>query len=1196
MSADDFQTKYASVMESMLKGAVAETTKLFETMVDDLKAEITKIKKENEDLKRKCSQFEDERGKTVCDIQERESDPRRSEGSGKRDTAVQCDLVPFRTVLVEQCEPLQPSSWQNQVQQCGFDTMQYVWQEHNYENRDERNSQMAVILVKQEDLVDSSQQSDFKQEDGSPLMSDGVLEKEGHVVNEEYPSAEIPSALENEDTQVSLELFNVGLDNSLLGVHNQPSDLGNSLSALKGDREKGSGIGMQISETRTPEDPMTLEKHPTVIAQNQPEIELHENEQPADGKVSVNEQTDADLPSQLVDTQYTEEQSSKPTPPNKSQAVDESKNATSEAEPPPPVRRRRGRPPKKAKPVKQVLLPSSTVSAEQEVKNSPTTRMGKTKASIVESLNITSSRSSLRSRIHPKESSPFINLSVQEKVNTFLEDKENSTVDSLAFLGSPQSRKPSFENKKASETHQLSMVTKDGSAQASPIELSSTAQKQNSPTTESPQEPSLRSRERCTSVTLQDAMLLVEAMNQSTEENTQCSPQKVAATAQTLKTVEEARVESEKQLIPEEAKSHAPPQTTDATATTEARAHIKNTTPKQQHPATPSTAGKPSVATSTTATQTNVKSFQEHPPHPTLKSVMQSKQSDSVHHKIIVMSRSSTSVMSCKFAGKSQTQLPSVVSTVIAAQNNGELPRLTPTGTLPGKPSLCSIPQKTLYVSPQKLHPVISLQSTPPPPDPRSGPLSQPKLTILIPRQQSAAATRKQSQAADLSTKQESAKSSDAVQLTPSEFMSSSQVFRVSDDAQITFDEAAPITENLEPHQQTLNEPSDTSSSLDLSYGPTAMSSASPLIDEQKPSAVIRLIRLPFQMSTKEAVLLSHLSTSESSDTESVSKERTMKEKPSFLGLSVQPLETRVSPSDTYCISKETSVAVSDRTSQISDIQEGASLDTVSDEPTDREYVQFSAPPFLKSATAIHATESSASFGMPSEPSATQLEKEIRSMLVQGSAGPEDPPMEPQSPAVIHLLSIKSRDITDPHVQMTKAQFLAQLAVSPIVQEQNQTFNSVDADASCLTSTSDKKSIQRNNLVAKLRCHLKTHSQARNSVRNQEPCTETETLTASPKKPRLETDSPDDPMTGPVPLSLDKQGTVVDTTAPEKTEDDPSPISSRKSGVCKDGVRSKRCVSEPAPVNSRRLKAMNDSILVSHGRSTYVNVYKCFQN
>lgn len=84
MSAGDFQTKYSSVMESMLQGVIAETTKLFETMVDELKAEISRMKKENEDLKARCCQFES------AGTRQSEPSPARSDRPGKRDTAVQC--------------------------------------------------------------------------------------------------------------------------------------------------------------------------------------------------------------------------------------------------------------------------------------------------------------------------------------------------------------------------------------------------------------------------------------------------------------------------------------------------------------------------------------------------------------------------------------------------------------------------------------------------------------------------------------------------------------------------------------------------------------------------------------------------------------------------------------------------------------------------------------------------------------------------------------------------------------------------------------------------------------------------------------------------------------------------------------------------------------------------------------------------
>lgn len=90
MSADDFQTKYASVMESMLKSAVAETRKLFETMVDELKAEISKLKTENEDLRTRCGQFETTESQAPAFTAESEPLSGDSGGFEKRDTSVQC--------------------------------------------------------------------------------------------------------------------------------------------------------------------------------------------------------------------------------------------------------------------------------------------------------------------------------------------------------------------------------------------------------------------------------------------------------------------------------------------------------------------------------------------------------------------------------------------------------------------------------------------------------------------------------------------------------------------------------------------------------------------------------------------------------------------------------------------------------------------------------------------------------------------------------------------------------------------------------------------------------------------------------------------------------------------------------------------------------------------------------------------------
>lgn len=90
MSAHDFQAKFASVMESILQSAIAESTKLFEAMVDELKADISRIKKDNDDLKSRCSQFEGAQ----------EDAPAGKKPTEKRHSAVQCgEWMPRQTLF-----------------------------------------------------------------------------------------------------------------------------------------------------------------------------------------------------------------------------------------------------------------------------------------------------------------------------------------------------------------------------------------------------------------------------------------------------------------------------------------------------------------------------------------------------------------------------------------------------------------------------------------------------------------------------------------------------------------------------------------------------------------------------------------------------------------------------------------------------------------------------------------------------------------------------------------------------------------------------------------------------------------------------------------------------------------------------------------------------------------------------------------
>ncbi|XP_077482158.1 uncharacterized protein LOC144092880 [Stigmatopora argus] len=94
MSTGDFQNKYASFMEGVVKSTIAETTKLFETLVDELKEELTKVKTENEALKTTCRKMEDVISKW--------------ENSKMQNAAVQCELNPGQVLPMKQ-EAQQPT-------------------------------------------------------------------------------------------------------------------------------------------------------------------------------------------------------------------------------------------------------------------------------------------------------------------------------------------------------------------------------------------------------------------------------------------------------------------------------------------------------------------------------------------------------------------------------------------------------------------------------------------------------------------------------------------------------------------------------------------------------------------------------------------------------------------------------------------------------------------------------------------------------------------------------------------------------------------------------------------------------------------------------------------------------------------------------------------------------------------------------
>ncbi|KAJ8000600.1 hypothetical protein DPEC_G00182060 [Dallia pectoralis] len=145
-----FQTQFASVMETVLKTAVTETTKLFETTIEELRGEISRIKDENDGLKSKLLSLENEK-KSRRESESQTAEPGRSSIT-TRNIGVQC-------VLTAQSLPLD------------------VEQRRHPEDKGtaDGNPQMAFILIKQEVDWEADYSDEYspgyillKQEGGEP--------------------------------------------------------------------------------------------------------------------------------------------------------------------------------------------------------------------------------------------------------------------------------------------------------------------------------------------------------------------------------------------------------------------------------------------------------------------------------------------------------------------------------------------------------------------------------------------------------------------------------------------------------------------------------------------------------------------------------------------------------------------------------------------------------------------------------------------------------------------------------------------------------------------------------------------------------------------------------------------------------------------------------------------------------------------
>ncbi|KAM8879384.1 uncharacterized protein AB9W97_014775 [Spinachia spinachia] len=1041
MSSDDFQTKYSSVMEGMLKGAIAETTKLFETMVDELKTEISLMKKENEDLKRRCNQFEDARNQPSVHTGEADPVQGPSETSGKRDRAVQCDLVPFRTMLVEQCQPLRPSSQQNQEQQCTYEKMVYSLPDHTY---GEGTTQMAYVLVKQE-FCDSSL---LKQEETEAPVS-------GLVLSDKAGSPQASAfAAENEGI---LELPYLG---GLQGAQKQLSESGHSL-VLSIAETNGN---LEVSDLIQMDKLKTSETHPSVVARQQSEVKTLEKEQPSvksqqcqrEGQASVGQP--AGVSQQHCVGGKSTEQQSLPTPLNKGETCEQLKSGAAHIggiHTPEWAQRRRGRPSKKAKLMQ-----------------------------------------------HP----------VKE-------------------IGS----KICFSEKEKPSKSQHTSVAMEEAAVKAPFDEVLPANETLNPSTVNP-------RERCTSVTLQDAILLVEAMNQSAEDGTLTTTRQTAAPPQTqfapcagtLETVDE--IPEEKTQLVKKQIGRAP---VASVSSNEAQGPINVVVPTPSHTVTPSN----TTSSSTTVVERCGLLQQHHFPRPLITLMAPSKHDQVVSDQIVAQVRSVSSLICHKMEALSQAQLPTVVSAVVAAQKSATLPCVT-TAT------------SSMSSDPQKSFPSVLSQSTTTSTDLRSGT----KIRIIIPRQ----ASKKIVQA----SKQDSVKTDAFMVFTP-QLSPSGKDISISVDTQTVLDEVAAISSkkkyqilcNLEipketvPVSELVNAVPQTYPSSDMSVKlkPVSTDTSVGVSTSVNLSAVVKLTRLPFPISANDAVFVSRPRIDGS-----VFKEDNTQGKPAPVVFSTARSQTPCLSADDCTSLNETSVAMIVNTSQMSE------------EPDEIQEKAASA----KNGTAVET--------------ASYSEGKIICNAMQDLESSNDPAMAAKgSAAVMHLSPITSKSVADLHLKMTKVHFLARLAVTPALEDSKKVSSDDSVKAiAAETSTSETKVLQKKSLVARLRSHLQTRLQTRRTKTNSEPCTATETCSVAPRKDVIENRNPKskDGTRDPLPINPNDPGAVENITISEKIR--LITVNSRRSGDREAGVGPKKTVGEPSLISRRVFKATGKSAPVTPRRSS----------
>ncbi|XP_061534983.1 uncharacterized protein LOC133403775 isoform X1 [Phycodurus eques] len=1059
MSTDDFQTKYTSFIESVVKSTVAETTKLFETMVDELKAELTKVKTENEALKQTCRQMEDVKTQAI-----RESGQRG--GPKMRDTAVQCDLLPG--YLLPEVQPVKQST-DEQNKQCNQEDLVYtLLKDHDYDAAKDENSKLTVSLSNHEDyeplivsrnilcaVADSPPNSACGNETEDPEIDKQCLKRE---VREKLETLVAP-------VHPSLEE-----DHNLHEARNQlinPLNYLNSLVRINNNIEVAASAGQILAELGTQGC-----ASPTTTFEEQLEASKVKIQQASIKETPVHEQ--AYVTMQLYSgVPPPVERKDEPTLVDK-QLGEQIKCGLTEDKTKcerkvPQNRNERKQPSEKVKrlqktPMKTPLSSIGAVGASHdEVRNSPSNCVEVTSSCWVAEV----------SPDQPQEAVTIVFPSLEKRRSSASEDVENHnnvphivSVLSLSEVGlSSVSEHPCMDMKEALFHAQSS-------------DIPSASKLLNNLTTLSPQASSHQLRERTTSVALQDAMLLVEAMDQSTKNCT--SPQE-KATAQDQCTFSVTLPSAVKSSLPTQAlASQSPNKTLFVTFTRESRhsqTHIRVPT-VHQHGVTSS-----GIITSTSLLPAPASKSHEqcslHTPSILAAPLETLIVSDSVPNKIF-LSKSPSTLPQCMIAPLSPNQISAVVSTVAGAHDK----------STSSSSELSQGKNEVTFTTAARL---VMSDTT----KQRSGPIPQTQIKIIIPRGTAVVASPQQLSETLVAPTNQNSVGPDVTlpsSLHPHTF------------AQIIKDEKeTPLPIILStlssPKLECLSQPISIYKKLQITPGhqTSASSTKSVRINSFPLVQSIRLIRLPHLALSTKSVLVSQLFSHRKESevllhrTSSLINDQASKS-------TVCPFEVSLS-TNMFPNFKQTSVAETVNASSISKkastysrlIGERATClspctpSSVSNPVLDKSTMDFAKAGLSAESDQAHKTS------LP-------LDENIINNAEQNCGSQNDYPTPLQ-------VSPITKDISDPHLQLTKTQFLAQLAVSPVIQDSQKvlTIESTDVQSVCEgTSTDGRRKSQKNSIVARLQCHLKMHSQTKRTKTIPEQLTGKQHPAESPKKHRLE--------------------------------------------------------------------------------------------